>query len=136
MKLLRRLLPTLTVLTVPASLAAQDAAGGPPGYQRGFVVLLKPGPQLGVMPAAEMQQTFMRHGAQLTALMQRGDAVVAGPFLQPAADAGGAMGFIVLRAATEQDARRIVDADPAVVARLFSYSLIASWLPPAGAPPR
>lgn len=114
---------------------AQDAAGGPPGYQRGFLVLLTPGPQLGVMPQADMQRQFMRHGARLTMLLERGEAVVAGPFLEPATAASGALGFVVLRGGDEAAARRTMDGDPAVQSRLFGVTLIATWIPPGG-PPR
>jgi uncharacterized protein YciI len=68
--------------------------------------------------ATPAEQDVMRdHFEYLKSLLQQGKLVLAGPSLDPP------FGIIVLEAETEDEARRLVEADPSVAAGLQTPEL-------------
>jgi uncharacterized protein YciI len=61
------------------------------------------------------------HLAYMTALHEQGTVVYAGPV----GDGGGAL--VLIRAASQQDAQRVVDADPYTVAGVGTEHLLRPW---------
>lgn len=77
-----------------------------------YLVVYRPGPAwLPGMPLAE--QPLREHGRYILSLYVKGSLKSAGPFLD---DSGGAA---VFEAASEEEARAVVAADPAVVSGVF-----------------
>lgn len=78
-----------------------------------------------------------RHAAHVDALVRGGTALLAGRTLT---DGDRAFGIVILRAASEEEARRLVDSDPAVAERVMTAEFLpyrvaflaadpASWTP-------
>jgi uncharacterized protein YciI len=99
-----------------AAAAGLAAAPEPEPAEPAWLVVYRPGPAwLANRPLSE--QPLQEHGRYMLDLHRRGLLRLAGPF---ADDSGGAL---VFRAASDRDARAIVEADPAVVERVFAYEL-------------
>ena len=81
-----------------------------------YLILYRPGPAWKVGKPAAAQPT-PEHGHYLLDLYKQGHLRFAGPFGD---DTGAAL---VLEAADETQARKLVEADPAVVQAIFLYEL-------------
>ena len=79
------------------------------------MAILKKGPKWDSTPEAERNQILHQHLRNVIALLQSGKAVAAGPFGEPA----DALGIFIFRAASAQEAKSWVDADPSVKAELM-----------------
>ncbi len=79
------------------------------------MAIMKRGPKWGSTTEAQRNQILHQHLRNVIALLQSGKAVAAGPF-------GGdsdVAGLFILRAASPEEAKTWVDADPAVKAELL-----------------
>jgi hypothetical protein len=95
---------------------AVGALAAVPEPEPAWLVVYRPGPAwLADRPLSE--QPLKEHGRYMLDLYRRGLLQLAGPF---ADDSGGAL---VFRASSDREARAIVEADPAVVERIFRYEL-------------
>ena len=96
--------------------AAAGALAAAPEPEPAWLVVYRPGPAwLANQPLSK--QPLKEHGRYMLDLHRRGLLQFAGPF---ADDSGGAL---VFRAPGDREARAIVEADPAVVERVFLYEL-------------
>jgi hypothetical protein len=71
----------------------------------------------------------MRH--DLMGLFAKGTAVTLGPFTEETTALGGAIGFVLLRVASKDEAIVIMNADPTISRKIFSYELVGVLLPPS-----
>jgi uncharacterized protein YciI len=111
----------ILAISTTAAVDAQQKPGSqvsPKQSQRQFVVLLKHGPNW-IPGKSVSEQPLTKHGRYLQELMDKGALQLAGPFLD---DSGG---FILLNAADESEARRIVDHDPGVTAGILEADIHA-----------
>jgi uncharacterized protein YciI len=109
------------VLSATAPVTAQEKTGSqvsPGKSQPRFVVLLKHGPNW-IPGKSVSEQPLLKHGRYLQELMDKGTLQLAGPFLD---DSGG---FILLNAANESEARRIVAHDPGVTEGILEADIRA-----------
>ena len=81
-----------------------------------FLILYRPGPAW-VGGKSAVTQPPPEHGRYLLDLYKQGQLRLAGPFGD---DTGAAL---VLEAPDEAQARKLVDADPAVLQAIFTYEL-------------
>ena len=79
------------------------------------MAIMKKGPKWSSTTEAERNQILHQHLRNVIALLQSGKAVAAGPFGDDT-DLGG---IFILRAASTEEAKTWVDADPAVQAQLL-----------------
>ena len=79
------------------------------------MALLRKGPKWPASPTPETQRILHQHLVNVLALLDSGKAVLAGPL----GDDTDLAGIFVLRAASAEEAKTWVDADPAVKAGLF-----------------
>jgi len=87
------------------------------------MAILKKGPKWNSTGEAERKQILHQHLRNVIQLLQSGKAVAAGPF-------GGESdlaGVFILRAASPEEAKTWVDADPAVKAELMSGEMHPWW---------
>jgi uncharacterized protein YciI len=115
------LLPSIVVVALAAS--AWDPPRGAHGepMKSTFLVLYHPGPAWA--PGKHIRdQPPREHGKYLLGLYERGVMKFAGPFDD---DTGAA---IVLEAADAAEAKALIEADPAVKAKIFTHE-IHPWAP-------
>ncbi|UCF10989.1 MAG: hypothetical protein JSW65_08335 [Candidatus Bipolaricaulota bacterium] len=81
---------------------------------------------------ADEEEAFRAHFGRLKRLRDEGRLLIAGPCLD------GALGIVVFRATSEEEARRFMEEDPTIVAGLmtgelhpFRISLVATGAAPA-----
>src|SRR5207244_3311724 len=79
------------------------------------MAVLKKGPKWDSTSETEKNQILHQHLRNVIAMLQSGKAVAAGPF----GDDSGPAGIFILRAASTEEAKTLVDADPAVKAELI-----------------
>ena len=79
------------------------------------MAIMKKGPKFDSTSEADKIQLLHQHLRNVIGLLQSGKAVVAGPF----ADVTDLAGIFILRAASAEEARTWIDADPAVKAGLM-----------------
>jgi uncharacterized protein len=102
-----------------SSLCAQTAAAAP--SKTTYLVVYRPGPAF--LPGKPLkEQPLKEHGKYMLKLYTEGTLKIAGGFLD---DTGGAM---VFEAETEEQAKSVVAADPAVVTKVFVAEL-HPWKP-------
>lgn len=117
-------LPSILVVAFAASVCSPPSgAQGEPAMKSTFLVLYHPGPAWA--PGKHIRdQPPREHGKYLLGLYERGVMKSAGPFDD---DTGAA---IVLEAADAAEAKALIEADPAVKAKIFSHE-IHPWAPVA-----
>lgn len=96
----------------PASEAPAAVAAAPL-----FAVEIKTGPAWDSSKAPQDQAHFRDHSANLRRLREAGALVMGARY--------GDKGLVVLKAASESEARAMMDSDPAMQARVFVYELFA-----------
>jgi uncharacterized protein YciI len=79
------------------------------------MALMKKGPKWEATGETERNQILHQHLRNVIALLQSGKAVAAGPF----GEGSDVLGIFILRAASTEEAKTWVDADPAVKAQLM-----------------
>ena len=89
-----------------------------------FMVILTKGPIRG-QDSITLAKLMDGHMANIERLAKEGKLVLAGPFL----DDGNLRGIFVFDAATEIEARKLVESDPAVKVGRFAYE-IHPWMGP------
>ena len=62
-------------------------------------------------------------------LFAKGTAVTLGPFMEETRALGGAIGFVLLRVASKDEATRIMKEDPTISSGIFSYELVGVLIP-------
>jgi len=87
------------------------------------MAILKKGPQWDATKEADRMPILKQHLANVIELLNSGKAVIAGP-LGSETDLAG---IFVLRAATAEEAKAMVDADPAVKAGLMVVEMHPWW---------
>jgi uncharacterized protein YciI len=87
------------------------------------MALLKKGPKWTGTQAPETQKILHQHLVNVLALLDSGKAVIAGPM----EDDTDLAGIFILRAASAEEAKTWVDADPAVKAGLFVAEMHPWW---------
>jgi uncharacterized protein YciI len=87
------------------------------------MALLKKGPKWTGAQAPETQKILHQHLVNVLALLDSGKAVIAGPM----EDDTDLAGIFILRAASAEEAKTWVDADPAVRAGLFVAEMHPWW---------
>lgn len=113
---------------------ADHAAPGAAKFemQRYFVVLLRRGPHWAPASEAGVSELFAAHMAHLQAMTAAGHLVLVGPFELPeGAPEGAPAGLCVYRVASDERARDLASADPAVAAGRFTVE-VRPWYGPAG----
>src|SRR5438270_3176820 len=88
------------------------------GMKRYVVVFLKRGPKP-ITDSVERQRILAAHLKNIGLLASEGKLLVAGPFL----DNSNLAGIFILNVATAEEARTLVNSDPAVQAGLFDMEL-------------
>jgi len=109
----RALLISLVILIASAAAVAQEHK-----LVQFQMAILKKGPQWSVMKLEDRNKVMLQHRDSVFALLNSGKMVVAGPF----ADETDLAGIFVLRA-TADEAKTLVDQDPAVKAGLMSAEM-------------
>ena len=79
------------------------------------MAIMKKGPKFASTGETERNQIHHQHLRNVIALLQSGKAVAAGPF----GDGSDIAGIFILRAASTEEAKTWIDADPAVKAELM-----------------
>jgi len=87
--------------------------------QNYFVKLIPPRPTFPADITPEEMATMKRHADYYAAHFQAGRVLIYGPVMA----AGGAYGMGVLDVENEEEARRIVEADPSITEKLNRYEL-------------
>lgn len=108
----------IAALTVLASAAAQPASTPPATSALApklFAVEITTGPSWDNTKAPQEQAQFREHSAHLRKLREDGHIRMGARYAEK--------GLIVLSAATEADARLLLDADPSMQAGTFRYAL-------------
>jgi len=108
------------ILFVSATLVAQPAEHKLVQFQ---MAILKKGPAWETTKVEERNATFQKHLANVIALLDSGKAIIAGPFN----DETDLAGIFIFRAASTDEAKAWVDADPAVKAGLITAEMHPWW---------
>jgi uncharacterized protein YciI len=87
------------------------------------MALLKAGPKWASTSEADRGPILKQHVDNVMSMLDSGKAVIAGPM----ADETGLAGVFILRAASAEEARGWLDADPAVKAGLFTSEMHPWW---------
>jgi len=87
------------------------------------MAIMKKGPKWDGTAETERNQILHQHLRNVIAMLQSGKAVAAGPF----AGNSDLAGLFVLRAATTEEAKSWIDADPAVKAELMIAEIHPWW---------
>jgi uncharacterized protein len=87
------------------------------------MAVLKKGPKWDTTKEQERNAILKEHAGNVVSLLDTGKAVIAGPF----GDDTGLVGIFVLRAASPDEAKTWVDADPAVKAGLMISEMHPWW---------
>jgi uncharacterized protein len=112
----------LAVLCVAASAAAGDGPEvGPGGFEMTtyYVGFLYRGAKWTPEQAAETRKLQEEHMANILKMGAEGKLVIAGPFM----DNGDLRGLYVFRAASAEEAKALVESDPAVKAGRLRFEL-------------
>ena len=99
----------LLVLTLPASVAAQDAKPEMTTYYFG---MLMRGPKWSPEETPERAELQKQHLAYMDGMYKKGRLLIAGPLT----DDGTIRGLVVYKAASIEEARSLAEGDPAVKA--------------------
>jgi uncharacterized protein YciI len=111
---------------VTAPPATHDAM---PDMDTYYVVLLRRGPSLMAEDSPALKELQAAHIANIGRMLDEGDLVVAGPFLETPTP-GSLAGLYILRAATHEEAAALAGTDPMVRnGRLVPE--ILRWMGPA-----
>ena len=103
------------------ALASEQTATSPDSTGATYLVIYRPGPSWpDGLPVSQLP--LREHGRFLLELYKNGSMTSAGPFTN---DTGGA---VVLKVASEAEAKGIVERDPAVTEGIFVYEL-HPWAP-------
>lgn len=87
------------------------------------MAILKKGPRWDSMKSEEKNATLEKHVANAVALLDSGKAIIAGPFN----DKTDLAGIFIFRAASSDEAKPWIDADPAVQAGLMVPEMHPWW---------
>lgn len=93
-----------------------------------YLVLLRRGPAWTARETPETKRIGDAHLANIQRLAKAGTMVVAGPFDGQTGDRALA-GLFILRVGSMQEATTVVQTDPAVKARRFTYDIVPWWGP-------
>lgn len=93
-----------------------------------YLVLLRRGPAWTARETPETKRIGDAHLANIQRLAKAGTMVVAGPFDGQTGDRALA-GLFILRVGSMQEATTVVQTDPAVKARRFTYEIVPWWGP-------
>jgi uncharacterized protein YciI len=92
---------------------ASTPATGEPAANRLFAIELRVGPEWDTTKSPGDQAFFREHSANLRRLRDAGHLVLGARY--------GEVGLVVLSASSLEDARAMMDADPAIQAGVFAY---------------
>ena len=120
-----RLFPLATILLLLPGLAAAQPAPEEPRYEMTTYVfgLIKKGPKWTPEVTEETKKIQAGHMANIRAMAATGKLVVAGPF----EDGGDLRGIFIFHNATLEEARSMVNQDPAVRAGRLAVDLVKWW---------
>ena len=109
------------VLTALFSAASEEPNVGPGGYEMTtyYVGLLSRGPKWTPEETPEVRKLMEGHMANIQKMAAAGKLVIAGPFT----DNGDLRGLYVFRAASMEEAKSLVESDPAVQAGRLRFEL-------------
>ncbi|HXJ43102.1 MAG TPA: YciI family protein [Bryobacteraceae bacterium] len=114
------LLFAITCLLIAAPLIGAQQEPEPKFKMVQFhMALLKKGPKWDSTAEQQRNQILQRHLANVISMLDSGKAVIAGPM----GDGTTPSGIFILRAASAEEAKGWVDADPAVQAGLFATEM-------------
>lgn len=99
----------------PAVAQALPASAAAPVAEQLFAVEIKTGPAWDASKPPQDQLHFRDHSAHLRRLREQGALVMGARY--------GDKGLVVLKAASEPEARALMQADPSMQARVFAYEL-------------
>jgi len=111
------------LLSLWAHTGEQSASGMPPNMAQYWLALLLRGPAWTAAQTPESEQLQRQHIAHLDELARAGHSLVMGPFM----DEGRIEGLVVLGAGSLDDARALVEADPAVKAGRVAVEVHPWW---------
>jgi uncharacterized protein YciI len=106
---------------------AEQADAIPAGMRRYYLGWLHKGPAWTAVESPQVEELQTRHLAYLQALRERGKLVLVGPLV----DDGPWRGASVFAAASLEEARALMEGDPAVQAGRFTCE-VHPWLVPEG----
>jgi uncharacterized protein YciI len=115
-----RLIVTLIIICAGIAAAQPQAEHRLIQFQ---MAVLKKGPKWNVTSETERTAILKQHVGNVVSLLDSGKAVIAGPFH----DDTDLAGIFILRAASTDEARAWVDADPAVKAGLMTAEMHPWW---------
>jgi len=131
------LLATFAVTCVPVALAAQQTAAPnsasamPPGYQipknmtTYYLALYVRGPKFMATDSPEHQALTKRHLSYIRRMIEEKKYMIAGPLV----DDGPHLGIAIVAAPNADEAKRIANGDPAIVAGHMAIEMRAALLP-------
>jgi uncharacterized protein YciI len=114
------LLAVAFMVFIPATQVAQPTEHKMVQFQ---MAILKKGPAWATTSVEARNATLQKHLANVIALLDSGKAIIAGPF----GDDTELAGIFIFRAASADEARAWVDADPAVKAALITGEMHPWW---------
>jgi uncharacterized protein YciI len=133
-----KLMPSCLALTLLASGAA-PADEPIPNMEKYYVVLLKRAPNAPKMDEPALEALQKKHLGHLRAMFEAGKMVIAGPFDEQQDQT--IRGMCIYRVATIDEARKLAEQDPMVLAGRLRVEVLAWWVekgfvsfkaPPAG----
>jgi uncharacterized protein YciI len=110
------ILMSVLALIASATIMAQQKEEPAPKMVQFHMALLSKGPKWDGTAEQQRKQILKQHFANLMLLLSSGKAVIAGPM----GDGTTPAGIFILRAASAEEAKGWIDADPAVQAGLFA----------------
>src|SRR5262245_48715463 len=117
----RILAAVLVSLLLVAALSAQQKEENP--LVQFQMTVMKKGPKWSTTKEADRNSIFKEHLGNVISLLSSGKAIAAGPF----GDDTDVAGLFIFRAASTEEAKTWVDADPAVKAGLFVVEMHPWW---------
>jgi uncharacterized protein len=104
-----------------AATAQEQSSGAKPPSTKHFLIILKPArPGFVETPTSAEQKTVGQHFAYLKKLAADGKVLLAGPSINGA----NTFGIVVVEAASEADARSVMEGDPSVKAGVMKGELL------------
>jgi uncharacterized protein YciI len=117
-----------TLAALFAQAAPAPTAAPPTEMTQYFMVFLRRGPAWTSAVTPETRAVSAGHMANIQAMTKAGKLLVAGPFADQEGERALA-GIFILKVATTEEAKALVETDPAVQAGRFVYE-IAPWYGP------
>jgi uncharacterized protein YciI len=125
MKVIRQFLCLLAMVVPGIALAQEPSMDIPKNMAQYMVALIVPGPKWSTDDTPETKQVLRQHLAFIKSMTAAKKYVFAGPMT----DGGRFLGIVIVRAASVDEARKFLSADPEVQAGRFAVEIHPAMFP-------